>query len=77
MARPKSEDPKVVVSLSIRQSTRDHIASRLATGQTVGGVLSAAVENKYRVFPVEERLQAAERRQAENGEVTSRLKGVR
>lgn len=47
MARPKSPDPKVSVTLSIRRSTREAIAAKLQNGQTVGLALSAAVEAKY------------------------------
>ncbi len=41
--RPKSPDPKVCVTLSIRRSTRDRIAAQLR-GQTVAAALSAAVD---------------------------------
>ncbi len=47
MARPKSSDPKVSVTLTIRRSTVDRIAELLPAGQTVAGNLSVAVEQKY------------------------------
>ncbi len=47
MARPKSPDPKVSVTLSIRRSTHERITRELPEGQSVPWALSAAVERKY------------------------------
>ncbi len=47
MARPKSSDPKVSVTLSLRRSTVERIAGLLPEGQTVASNLSMAVEQKY------------------------------
>lgn len=70
--RPKSPDPKVSVTLSIRRSTLECITRQLPEGQSVPWALSAAVERKYGIT---ERLEKIERKQAENREVISRLKG--
>ncbi len=64
MGRPKSEDPKVSVTLTIHRSTRDRIATRLPEGQTVAGVLSAAVEHKYGVS-LEDQFEDLKRQAAE------------
>lgn len=56
--RPKSDDPKVSVTLSLRRSTVARISDQLTGDQTVAGALSAAVEAKYGARDVDPRPKA-------------------